>query len=303
MIEEGLSRAGDGAELAFYGGSFTAIEGGLRRAYLEAAFPYVQHGRISSVRISTRPDAIDEGILSELTAFGVQTIELGAQSMDNRVLALSERGHTAEDTVNASKLIKEKGFNLILQMMVGLPGENPGDPMNNAEAIAALNPDGVRIYPAAVIKDTQLEQLWRQGKYAPLELENAVQICAGLIRYFEERSIPVIRAGLNPSEDLEKSVLAGIYHPAFGELSRSRIMLEQAWKALSENAVKPGSSVILGTDRGKISLLVGQHRTNIEMLKTEFRLKEIKVRELDSKSTGSVRCDADKFIVEILEVY
>lgn len=301
IIEEGLARVSDGAELAFYGGSFTALDEDLRKAYLEAAFPFVCSGKISGIRISTRPDAIDDRKLDELRYYGVKTIELGAQSMDDRVLTLAARGHTAEDTRRASHKIKDAGFQLILQMMVGLPGENAETPMQTAKQIAALMPDGVRIYPVAVIKNTELAQLYENGLYKPLSVDEAVDVCADLMDFFDSKGIPVIRVGLNPTLELESEVQAGVYHPAFGELCRSRIYLRLAERLLAEAEVPTGSTVVFGVEQGKVSMLMGQHRQNAEKLKKQKGLRDIKVREIRVDSSEPKR--TNKIYIEILEIY
>jgi histone acetyltransferase (RNA polymerase elongator complex component) len=301
-IEEGLSRAGNRAELAFYGGSFTAIDGGLRRSYLEAAYPFIRDGKLSGIRISTRPDAIDEAILDELAGFGVGTIELGAQSMDDDVLRRASRGHSARDTVEVSRLIKDRGFSLVLQMMVGLPGERPGSAFRTAGELAALSPDGVRVFPTVVIRGTGLEKLWEQGEYSPLSLENAAEICADLLEYFEGQSIHVIRIGLNPTEGLEGDVLAGPYHPAFGEMCLSLLYLKKARALLDVMGPLAGKSVVFGVEAGRTSAFVGQHKGNTSALKREYGLREIKVRET-GPDPGTDPGRGNKIKVEIVDVY
>ena len=226
-------------QLAFYGGSFTAIPTAQQEALLAAAEEEIRAGRIDSIRLSTRPDAIDEEVLTRLRAYGVETVELGAQSMDDEVLRLSGRGHTAEDVERAARLVKEAGFRLILQMMTGLPGD-----MRTAEKLIALRPDGVRIYPTVIVRDTALFELWQAGKYREHRVEDAVCVCARLLPLFEAAGIPVIRLGLNPTEELSAGAAAGgAYHPALGELVKSRILREKA-AALLEGVV-PGSSATL----------------------------------------------------------
>lgn len=279
IIERGVEVSGKGAEVAFYGGSFTAISMSLQRAYLEVAHKYVSDNLLSGIRVSTRPDAIDGDILSELRRFGVSTIELGAQSMEDKVLLLSRRGHTAADTVRASRLIRDMNFSLILQMMVGLPGETPDSPMYTAGQIADLQPEGVRIYPTAILKETELEEMWRRGEYPPLELSEAVNICTDLIVFFEERDIAVLRVGLNPSEDLDSEVLAGVYHPAFGDLCRSELVFRTTRRMLSdaldnEHGAHGRTAVFCVADSQR-SLFVGQHRSNIRRLIEVFQLEGI----------------------------
>ena len=278
-----LTPPGTKRQLAFYGGSFTAIPAGQQIELFEAARPYLENGTVSSIRLSTRPDAIDGVVLARLKKYGVTTIELGAQSMCDEVLKLSGRGHTASDVEDASRLIKAAGFELILQMMTGLPGDTDDRSVETAQRIIALRPDGVRIYPTVIVRDTALYDLWKAGRYAEHTVEDAVSVCAKLTAMFDEADIPIIRMGLNPTEDLSGGdAVGGAYHPALGELVRSRMMLDKA-RALLKDA-PPDSSVILGVSRSDVSKMAGQHRCNIDTLKTELRLKDVKIREADVKS-------------------
>ena len=225
-------------QLAFYGGSFTAIPAAEQEALLGAAKTYLDRGEINAIRLSTRPDAIDETVLERLHRYGVETVELGAQSMDAQVLRRSARGHTAEDVERASKLIKASGFRLILQMMTGLPGDTAEKDIETARKIIALEPDGVRIYPTVIVRDTALYDMWRAGKYREHTVEDAVSVCAQLVPLFEAAGIPIIRLGLNPTDDLSGGDAAGgAYHPALGELVRSRIMLQKARELLDNSTV------------------------------------------------------------------
>ena len=270
-------------QLAFYGGSFTAIPVAEQLSLLTAAKEELDRGGIDSIRLSTRPDAIDGAVLKRLRDFGVETIELGAQSMDEEVLLLSGRGHTAKDVEEASRLIKDWGFRLILQVMTGLPGDTPEKSLETARRIAALKPDGVRIYPTVIVRDTALFDLWQAGRYKEHTVEDAVETCALLLTVFEQAGIPVIRLGLNPTEELSGGAAAGgAYHPALGELVKSRIMYKQARELFGN--IAPGSRVILKVGKGKTSQMVGQHRQNIERLCREFGLREIKIKESDTNT-------------------
>lgn len=269
---------GEKRQLAFYGGSFTAIPVCQQEALLSVAKEYLNRGEIHSVRLSTRPDAIDYEVLNRLRFYGVETIELGAQSLDEDVLMLSGRGHTAKQVEEASRLIKSRGFKLILQMMTGLPGDTPEKDIETAEKIIALSPDGVRIYPTVIVRDTALYDMWQAGEYFEHSVEDAVQVCAVLLPMFEEAGIPVIRLGLNPTDDLSGGdAAAGAYHPALGEMVKSRIMLHKA-EALLEGTA-PGSSVIIEVGKGKTSQMTGQKRCNVIALKEKFALKELKIKE------------------------
>ncbi len=286
-IMQGAAQTPSGArrQLAFYGGSFTAIPVELQQELLEAARPFLRDGTLSSIRLSTRPDAIDEETLLRLARYGVETIELGAQSMDDHVLEQSGRGHTAKDVETAACLVKARGFRLILQMMTGLPGDEGGEAsMKTAQELIALMPDGVRIYPTVVVKDTPLYDLWKAGMYQAHTLEAAVELCARIVPLFDAAGIPIIRLGLNPTEELTSGgVAAGAYHPALGELVRSRMMLNAARELLRD--VPPGSAVILEVPQGKLSQMIGQHRGNIRALEREFALSRATIRENPAENT------------------
>ena len=285
-IQQGAAITPDGVQrqLAFYGGSFTAIPAMAQERLLGAAQPYLADGTIASIRLSTRPDAIDEETLLRLRRYGVKTIELGAQSMDDRVLQKSGRGHTAQQVAAATRMVKQYGFELILQMMTGLPGDEDGAAsLLTARALAELHPDGVRIYPTVIVRDTALYDLWQAGEYREHTVEAAVSVCAQIVPIFDAAGIPVIRLGLNPTEDLSGGdAVGGAYHPALGELVRSRMMLERARKLL--NGIAPGNRVILQVGRGKLSQMTGQHRCNLQALQAEFALESIKIQEKSEKS-------------------
>ena len=304
-VEEGLRRlnadrkaekkADMKPQLAFYGGSFTAIPVKEQEALLEAAAEYLRKGLIGSVRLSTRPDAIDASVLARLKKYGVETIEIGAQSMDNEVLRLSGRGHTAEDVESAAKQIKAAGFRLILQMMTGLPGDTGSRSLMTAERLIALQPDGVRIYPTVIVKDTALYDLWKAGRYREHTVDEAVEYCAELLTRFRAAGIPVIRLGLNPTEELSDGAAAGgAYHPALGELVKSRLLRGEAEQLLEEyrtaaaGGTDPlkGAKVVLETTPGLISQLTGQHRCNIAYLTERFGLSELKVTGLPVRKTS-----------------
>lgn len=273
--EAALPRNGAKRQLAFYGGSFTAIPLDRQNELLSAAKDAIDRGLIDSIRLSTRPDAIDSAVLDRLRFYGVDTVELGAQSMDEEVLRLSGRGHTAEDLERAARLVKEGGFELILQMMTGLPGDTPERSVETARKLIRLRPDGVRIYPTVILKDTALYELWKRGEYREHTVEDAVSLCAVLVPLFEEAGIPVIRLGLNPTEELSGGEAAGgAYHPALGELVKSRILLNRARQML--RGVRPGASVVLEVPEEKLSQMIGQRRENLRILREEFMLRNVR---------------------------
>ena len=263
-------------QLAFYGGSFTAIPVEQQEALLGAAQPWLASGELSSLRLSTRPDAVDMAVLERLRRYGVRTIELGAQSMDDRVLALAGRGHTAADVERAARLVKDEGFELILQMMTGLPGDTEEGALATADRLLALRPDGVRLYPTVIVRDTALCELWKAGRYTEHTVEDAVRVCAKLLPRFEAAGVPVIRLGLNPTEELSGGEAAGgAYHPALGELVKSRVMYEKMRVLLAE--LRPGSRAVLGAAERSLSQAIGQKKENLRLLRDEFALTELKV--------------------------
>ena len=281
-VREALSAAaalpGDAAkrQLAFYGGSFTAIPEAQQEELLSAAQEGIEQGIIGSIRLSTRPDAVDGAVLARLRRYGVETVELGAQSMDDGVLRLSGRGHTAEDVRRAARLVREAGFRLILQMMTGLPGDTEEKSLSTARELIPLRPDGVRIYPTVVVRDTALYELWQRGLYREHTVEDAVRLCAKLLPLFEAAGIPVIRLGLNPTEELSGGgAAAGAYHPALGELVRSRILREKAELLLE--GTEPGSRVVLAVQPRLLSQMLGPKRANVSFLRERFGLSELRV--------------------------
>ena len=293
-VDRALARARQmgttGAELALYGGSFTAVSPALQQELLAAAQPYLADGTIRSIRLSTRPDAVDRAELAMLRRWGVQTVELGAQSMCDEVLAASGRGHTAGDTVRASALVKEAGLHLILQMMTGLPGSDREKDTDTARRIIALAPDGARIYPTVVVEGTVLADMWRAGTYAEHTVADAVAVCADILPLFEAAAIPVIRLGLNPTAELSAgSALAGAYHPALGELVRSEILRREAAALLA--GVPAGSEVTLGVAPERLSAMIGRHRENVDGLRRAFSLSQVRVKCLPQAGGGVVLVD------------
>ena len=271
---------GAGRQLAFYGGSFTAVDPKLQEELLRAAKEAIDRGEIDSIRLSTRPDAIDGETLVRLKRFGVRTVELGAQSMDEDVLRLSERGHSTEDVRRASSMIREAGFELVLQMMTGLPGDTEEKCIATAKALIALRPDAVRVYPTVIVKGTKLYEDWLKGKYREHSVDEAVAWCAMILPLFDQAGIPVIRLGLNPTEELSGSeAVAGAYHPALGELVKSRILLDEARDCLI--GAIPGSDLTLAIGRRYLSQLIGQKGKNREILLREFSLRSLQILPLD----------------------
>lgn len=249
------------AQIAFFGGSFTAVPRDDMVYLLEAASPFVKSGAFAGIRVSTRPDAVDAEVLALLKHYGVTTVELGAQSMNDAVLARCHRGHTAADVETAAILIKKAGLSLGLQMMTGLPESSDAIDEQTARALATLQPDEVRVYPTLVIDGTPLAEEYRQGKYTPQTLEQAVNLCAQLLRFFEEEQhIPVIRMGLHAEQDVAEHCLAGPFHPAFRELCEGRLYRDKAWQLLKEHNQPQAVLRVHPTD---VSKMVGHKKENI----------------------------------------
>lgn len=279
---------GSGYELAFYGGSFTAMPEAEQEELLAATVPARQSGAVATLRVSTRPDAVTEEKLARLRRYGVETVELGAQSMCDEVLRRSGRGHTSLDTVKAAKLVKDAGFTLILQMMTGLPGSDDTRDIASARAIAALLPDGVRVYPTVILRNTPLYDLWRAGEYREHTVEDAVRVCARILSIFEDAEIPVIRMGLNPSDELSGGAAAGgAYHPALGELVRARLWRDRAETLLS--GIEPGADAVLAVSPNRVSVMTGQHRCNLLYLQERFSLRSVRVCASDVPDGAIVR--------------
>ncbi|MBE6878525.1 MAG: radical SAM protein [Ruminococcaceae bacterium] len=252
-------------EIAFFGGSFTAIDREYMISLLEAAYPFVQQKRAAGIRISTRPDCISGEILDVLRQYGVTSIELGAQSMQDDVLKANLRGHTQEDVNKASALIKQYGFSLGLQMMTGLYGQKNymEYAIDTAEKFVRLNPDTVRIYPTVTLKNTLLETKFLNGEYTPPTLEETVDICAQLMDIFEENNIRIIKMGLHADTGLEGKIVAGPYHPAFRELCLARRCLCKIKRQLTNIHRE---EYIIKVNPKELSQWKGQKNSNIKSL-------------------------------------
>ncbi len=280
QIEHCLSTlsADDDVEIAFFGGSFTGIDRELMIGLLEIAQEYVRQGRVDGIRLSTRPDYISAQILSILSCYSVRVIELGLQSMDDRVLRASRRGHTAEIAEQACRMILQAGFGLVGQMMIGLPEATPESELATAQKICDIGAVAVRIYPTVVFYDTPLCEMVQNGSYRPLTVSEAARRSAAVLRIFLERGIPCIRIGLCATESLTspQKVMAGPNHPALGEL-----VWNEVWYGVLKEQVEKadlcGKEIILSVPAREISRIVGQRRCNLHRLmrETGTRVKKI----------------------------
>lgn len=269
------------AEIAFFGGSFTGIDRNLMCRLLDLAENYVQSGKVTAIRLSTRPDYIDEAVLDILSRYTVKTIELGIQSRSDRVLSACKRGHTFADTESAVRLVTQRGFSLIGQMMVGLPESTLEDELATAEFICQSGAAGTRIYPTVVFRDTELCSMAESHVYVPLDIETAVERSAKVLEVFVKHSVPVIRIGLHASENLSdpKEVFAGANHPALGEMVMSRVYLLKMREILQNTPELGGKTVAFSVAKGATSKALGQHGENREKLCREFPIKSVKIVE------------------------
>jgi histone acetyltransferase (RNA polymerase elongator complex component) len=257
-------------DVAYFGGSFTGIPYNEQEHYLSIVQPYIKKGLIQSIRLSTRPDYINEEILNLLKKYNVGTIELGAQSLDDEVLKKTFRGHTVKQVEDASALILKFGFNLGLQMMIGLPGDSLKKSMATAKKIVELGANNTRIYPALVIKDTAMHTWYKQGKYSPLDLEEAVNWTKKILPVFESAGVDVIRVGLHPSEGLlnGSDLIDGPFHISFKELVLTEIWNDKLKPFLE---IKTGNSIIVNVPFGSLNHAIGHKAKNKKMLLKRFK--------------------------------
>lgn len=252
-------------EIAFFGGSFTGLPKAYMQELLKAASSYIGQGMFSGIRISTRPDYINKNILDILNNYKVSSIELGAQSMDDEVLRLNKRGHTASQVINASHMIKDFGFELGLQMMTGLYKSDNTKDINTAKQFIDIHPQTVRIYPTLVMKNTALEVLYKSGKYLPPDLKSSVSLCSILLEMFKSSGINVIRLGLHSSEGITQNLVSGPWDPAFREICESKIILNKCINKIKDQDLC-GCNIRIRVAPRAISKTIGQRKSNIKIL-------------------------------------
>jgi histone acetyltransferase (RNA polymerase elongator complex component) len=269
-------------EAAFFGGNFTALPREEQKKYLQAVSSFIREGRIDSIRVSTRPDYIDPEGLDFLKDWGVGTIELGVQSFANSVLRASRRGYQSEEAEKACLLIRQTGFKLGIQLMIGLPGDSYELDIYSTRKAIEVKPDLVRIYPAVIISGTALEEMYIKGDYIPLSLEDAIKISADMLLQFQKQGIKVIRIGLQPSDELLKpgGIIAGPFHPSFGELVEQEIFKRQAEELIKRFLAGKQDIIelVLLVNPRDVSKMIGSHRQNITYLKKRFNLHQVKVK-------------------------
>jgi len=251
-------------QVAFFGGSFTCLPKSEQAAMLSAVQPYIAAGKVDTIRLSTRPDCIDAGVCALLKEYNVGVVEIGTQSLSDAVLQKSLRGHTAHETRHAFRLLKAAGIQVGLQLMPGLPGETSASFLRGIDEVIGLQPSFVRLYPALVVKGSGLETLYHAGRYRPLSLKKAIALTARCYQKLTEAGIRVVRMGLQPSALLEENVVAGPYHPAFGELVQSRLWLKKIRAGLV--ALGPEQKLFIHISEKDMSAVVGMKKQNTKRL-------------------------------------
>lgn len=260
-------------EIAFFGGSFTGLDEDVMKSYLSIAYDYKKKGIIDRIRLSTRPDYINNSILDILKAYKVDIIELGIQSMDNEILKFNERGHSKEDSERASKLIKEYGFSLGHQIMPGLYKDTYQKSIQTAIESANIGPDMVRIYPTLVIKDTRLELLYEKGLFHPLTVDEAVKVASEIYMIYSYKDIDIIRVGLQPTENINEGgdVVAGPFHPSLRQLVESFIHKKYLEKIIENYNIK--GDIRFHVSARDISIIAGNKQANKNFFYNKYKLK------------------------------
>ena len=287
-------------EIAFFGGSFTGIDEKQQEELLQIAYEYIKNGQVDSIRISTRPDYINKEILKRLKKYKVKTIELGVQSANDYILSRANRGHTFKDVVKASKLIRWYGFNLGHQMMVGLPDSTGLDEVNTAKDLIALKPKIVRIYPVLVIKNTYLEKEYKSGEYQPLTVGQAVERCKEMVYLFNKHKIEIIRIGLQNTDEIsdpnnkESEVVAGPYHPAFGQLVDDSIWYDSIVDKIKKINVKV-KEVKIKVNFADMNNVIGHKKENIKKIK--------EIYDVDVNVIADNKIKQGKSELEIVQTY
>jgi len=266
-------------EVAYYGGSFTLLPYQLQEGWLQPASEALKRGLIRGIRLSTRPDWIDNPTLSFLREKGVSVIELGVQTMDDQLLTYIRRGHTSEDVVRAMELLRDFEFNAVIQLMIGLPGEDEATLNSSMEKVKSLKPNMLRLHPTLVIKETPLESLYLRGEYKPLSLKEAVTILKRLVLEFEAVGIRVIRLGLQPNQSLEEAgtIIAGPYHPALGQLVTSSIFYDLIKRGIERLEPEAMNRLDIEVSPENISNVMGNRRKNLARLKESYPYCKIRI--------------------------
>ncbi len=273
-------------EIAFFGGSFTGIDRDLMVYLLNVAQAFVDEGRVSGIRMSTRPDYISDEILDILSAYTISAIELGIQSMDDRVLLASRRGHTAEQTERACSLIRSHGFSLVGQMMIGLPASTPESELWTAKRIVEFGASAARVYPTVVFYDTALCEMAKCGEYEVLTDGQAIERTKDVLKVFLSAGLPLLRIGLCSNEGIrsEDEVYGGASHPALGELCLGELYYDLICEKLSDIGETGGRDVTVYVAAGKVSQACGQKRKNSIRIKERYGIRSLRFLESEKLS-------------------
>ena len=280
-IESALATVGQrDTEIAFFGGSFTGIDRALMIYLLDLAQTYVDCGRVRGIRLSTRPDYIDEEIIEILKKYTLSAVELGIQSTNENVLLKSKRGHTKEQSERACRLLREAGIDVVGQMMIGLPSSSPEDEVQTALDICRFGACAARVYPTVVFFKTALCELAKRGEYEPLSYDEAAKRSARVLDVFDKNGIKVIRVGLCASDNLasEEEVYAGANHPAIGEMAMSELYFMRICELLDRCAELP-KNIVLRVAPGAVGKAVGQKKQNIARICEKYGINRIKILE------------------------
>ncbi len=300
---------GKSVQVAFFGGTFTALPESVQNSLLEPVQPFLHSGAVSSIRISTRPDCLDSGVVKRLARLGVATIEVGVQSMDDSVLSAAGRGHDAAASWNALQCIKAGGLSAVAQLMPGLPGDTPELSLASLKRVIAAAADCVRIYPVVVLAGTGLAELYLSGAYQPPTIQQGVATCKRLLRFAMSAGIEVIRIGLQADEGLSADkLLAGCWHPAFGQLVRSEMYFDLTCLLTGPGRLNVNQFEIR-CHPSRISDVTGHRRVNLSRLEGMARrveriipdnllaAQEISVVAQDGKSLSG------NIITDLVELY
>ena len=270
----GRSRRQEHTQVAFYGGSFTCLDTRRQERLLNAVQPFIATGKVQSIRLSTRPDCIDETVCDFLKEKNVSTVELGVQSLDNAVLQASWRGHDAADSLRAAEIIQHAGLELGIQLMPGLPKETGRSWISTVKQVVRIKPGCVRVYPTLVIGGAALAKDYGDGAYSPLTMNQAIAYCCKAKELFDAAGIKVLRMGLQAADNLEKQLIAGPYHPAFGEMVTARHWLKRSRRIL--HASPANSNTVFTLSDRDVSAFVGPKRCNINRLEALMRRDQMK---------------------------
>lgn len=289
-------------EIAFFGGSFTAIDIELQKNLLEIAFSYKKRKLVDRIRLSTRPDAIDEEILDMLENYSVDIIELGVQSLDEEVLSKINRGHTVEDTIKASQLIKQRGITLGHQIMPGVYGSSPAKDIETAKKSIEMNPNIVRIYPALTIRDTKMETLLNNNMYKPPSLEDSIEVVSYIYALYEVASIKIIRVGLQTTENInyDRDIVGGPFHPSYRQMVATNIMTSSLIWILKDSKI---NELTIECDKKTINSFCGIRAIGKKYLIDKLNLYSIKFRESTKENIVLLKFNDMEMNIEIIKFF